>query len=181
MYNTEKGGLKNVILIGFMASGKSSVGRVLARELGWAFLDTDSEIEQVTGLKIPDLFQKYGEVRFRSEENLMVKKLRNVSHTVIATGGGTVLSAENRELLGEMGMMIHLYAPLDVALQRVKRRQDRPLLNKSFQEIEKLWQERLTIYQQAPITIDTSVKDIEEIAGEILAIVKGGNPHDTEN
>lgn len=164
----------NIVLIGFMAAGKSSVGRFLARELQWDFLDTDSEIEQITGLKIADLFKKYGETRFRSEESVLVKKLENCTGTVIATGGGTVLAEENWRILNKLGITIHLYAPLEVALQRVKNRQDRPLLNKSRVEIEKLWQERLKRYQEAHITIDTTVKDIAEIVEEILAIVKGG-------
>ncbi|NLI91841.1 MAG: shikimate kinase [Peptococcaceae bacterium] len=172
--NAQHGNLKNIILVGFMAAGKSSVGRTLARELGWDFLDTDSEIEKVTGMKIPDMFRKYGEVRFRSEENLVIKKLKDITYTVIATGGGSILFEENRRLLEELGMMVHLYVPVDVALQRVKRRQDRPLFNKSLSEIQKLWQERLVIYNQIPITIDTSARSIEEIAEEILAIVKGG-------
>jgi shikimate kinase len=179
--NSTGSGWQNIILIGFMASGKSSVGRVLAQKLGWEFLDTDNEVQQVTGLKIPELFRKCGEVRFRSEESLVIKKLKGVNHTVIATGGGTVLSDHNREILESLGILIHLYTPLDVALQRAKRRQDRPLLNQGREALEKIWQERQAGYNQAQIIIDTSTKDIEEIAEEILAILKGGNQHETKN
>jgi len=182
LHKVFSGEIKNIVLIGFMAAGKSSVGRLLARELRWDFLDTDSEIERITGLKIPDLFKKYGETRFRSEESLLVKKLEKRTRTVIATGGGTVLAEGNWHMLKKLGITIHLYAPLEVALQRVKKRQDRPLLNKSRMEIEKLWQERLKRYQEAHITIDTSLKDIAEIVEEILASVKGGCiQHETES
>ncbi len=165
---------QNIILVGFMASGKSTVGKILAGELGWEFLDTDQQIEKLTGLSIADLFRKYGEMRFRSEENLVVRKLALFSQTVIATGGGTVLAAENWELLQRLGLTIHLYAPLEVALNRVKRRQDRPLLNKSHSELETIWLDRLNIYQQAHITIDTSDQTVDEIVAEILAVWKGG-------
>jgi shikimate kinase len=175
--------VQNIILIGFMAAGKSSVGRLLAQELDWDFLDTDTKIEQVTGLKIPDLFQKYGEDRFRSEENLIVKKLVGMTKTIIATGGGTVLSSHNWNRLGKIGILIHLYVPLEIALARVKKRQERPLLTKSRLEIAQLWKERLDIYNKADITIDTSNKEIATIVAEILAqVMKGGyNNNATEN
>lgn len=166
--------VKNIILIGFMAAGKSSVGRFLARELGWNYLDTDTEIEEVTRLKISDLFRKYGEIRFRSEESLVVKKISKRTKTVIATGGGTVLLADNWNRLKEMGILIHLYVPLEVALSRIKRRQDRPLLLKSEVEVEQLWSERLNIYNKAHITIDTSDKELAAVVAEILAQLKGG-------
>lgn len=172
----------NIILIGFMAAGKSSVGRLLAKQLGWDYLDTDSEIEKVTGLKIPELFRKYGEMRFRSEESLVVKKLSGRTETIIATGGGTAIWEDNWNRLEHLGTIIHLYVPLEVALRRIKRRQDRPLLLKSEEEIKGLWQERLNIYNKAHITIDTSAKEITAVVDEILAQVKGGNiKNATEN
>lgn len=172
----------NIILIGFMAAGKSSVGRLLAKQLGWDYLDTDSEIEKVTGLKIPELFRKYGEMRFRSEESLVVKKLSGRTETIIATGGGTAIWEDNWNRLEHLGTIIHLYVPLEVALRRIKRRQDRPLLLKSEEEIKRLWQERLNIYNKAHITIDTSAKEITAVVDEILAQVKGGNiKNATEN
>ena len=166
--------LKNIVLIGFMAAGKSSVGRLLAQELGWDFIDTDQRIEEVTGMRIPELFRGYGEKRMRSEENLIVSKISEAEQTIIATGGGTVLNPQNRQILFELGMTIHLYVPLDIALQRVKRRQDRPLLTKSMSEIEQMWKERLDVYNLADITIDTTDKDVNIIVSEILSQVKGG-------
>lgn len=174
--------VQNIILIGFMAAGKSSVGRLLARELGWDYLDTDMEIEEATGLKISELFRKYGEIRFRSEESLVVKKINKKTKTVIATGGGTVISAENWDKLQEMGILIHLFVPLEVALSRINRRQDRPLLLKNGIEVEQLWSERLNIYNKAHITIDTSDKELATVVAEILTQVKGGyNNYVAEN
>lgn len=169
--------VENIILTGFMAAGKSSVGRILAQELDWEFIDTDQRIEQLTELKIPDIFRRYGEKRFRSEENLFVKKIADITKTVIATGGGTVLDRENWQGLQQLGVTIHLYVPLEVALQRIKRRQDRPLLEKSIPEIEQMWKQRLTIYNQAEITVDTTDQDIDTIVAEILKQVKGGYPN----
>lgn len=173
--------IRNIVLIGFMAAGKSSVGRLLAQELGWDFIDTDQRIEEVTGMKIPELFRKYGEKRMRSEENLIIKKISAAEQTVVATGGGTILNTENRQILTKLGMTIHLYVPLDIALQRVKRRQDRPLLNKSDCEIEKMWQERLGVYNLADITIDTTGRDINSIVSDILSLLKGGYINATKN
>ncbi len=167
----------NIILTGFMAAGKSSVGRILAQELEWEFIDTDQGIEQFTGLTIPEIFCRYGEKRFRVEEKLFVNKIADITKTVIATGGGTILDQENWQGLQKLGITIHLFVPLEVALQRVNRREDRPLLDKSIVEIEQMWEERLTIYNQAEITIDTTDQDIDTIAAEILKQVKGGYPN----
>ncbi len=110
-----------------------------------------------------------------------MKKLVGKNNTVIATGGGTALSEENRKLFGQMGLLIHLYVPLDVALSRAKRRQERPLLAKDTDQLEQLWTERLKFYNQAHITIDTSDKDITSIVEEISVLVKGGTEHASEN
>ncbi|UWG95743.1 shikimate kinase [Dehalobacter sp. DCM] len=164
---------QNIILIGFMAAGKSSVGRLLAKELGWRFLDTDSEIERITGLEIPDIFKNYGEARFRSEEKAAVKRLSGLMNTVIATGGGTVLNPENWQLLQQMGLTVYLYAPLAIALQRAKnQKNERPMItNNSPEEIEKLWQVREKIYQRAELVIDTSTKGLKEITDDILRFI----------
>jgi len=164
----------NIILVGFMAAGKSSIGKKLAYKLGWKYIDTDAEIVKITGLKIPALFKKYGEIRFRSEEKLVVKKLKGVTSAVIATGGGTVLDPENWSIMEELGVIIHLYVPLEEALKRIKKRSERPLLAKSEPEIQKLWKERLEVYNKANIFLDTSNKELDDIVNEIIEHLKGG-------
>ena len=164
---------KNIILIGFMAAGKSSIGKLLAQELGWDFLDTDAEIVKVTGKTIPEIFRQYGEARFRQEESLLLRKLANLRHTVIATGGGLVLNPDNRAALQKMGILIHLYVTLEVALQRVKKNHERPLLAKSRDELSRLWLERQDIYNKAAVTIDTTGKSPVAIVAEISAYLKG--------
>ncbi|NLP44708.1 MAG: shikimate kinase [Peptococcaceae bacterium] len=167
--------INNIILVGFMAAGKSSIGKKLARRLGWKYIDTDAEIVEVTGLKIPTIFKKYGEVRFRSEEKLVVKKLREVTSAVIATGGGTVEDPDNWSVLEELGIIIHLFVPLEEAFKRIGKRSERPLLTRSEQEIYDLWQSRLKIYNKASIFLDTTNKDLDDIVNEIIEHLKGGS------
>lgn len=159
---------KNIILIGFMGTGKSTVGKRLARSLAWNFIDTDVEIESISGLTVAEIFRRHGETRFRSEENLLIKRLSTLENCVIATGGGTVLNPENWELLAGSGIIVGLYANVDTILERVGHRTDRPLLRTSREEIEALWQKRQVVYNRADLTVDTMEKDIEEVEKEIL-------------
>ncbi|MHB8124036.1 MAG: shikimate kinase [Desulfitobacteriaceae bacterium] len=165
--------LQNIILIGFMGTGKSTVGRRLAMELNWRFIDTDLVIEEVTGLTISSIFRRYGESRFRSEESLVVKKISSSQHCIISTGGGTVLNSENFEILLQSGFVICLYASLEAILQRVGN-SDRPLLKRSPADIVSLWQSRQEIYARAPYTVDTTNKGVEEVVNEILRLLEKG-------
>ena len=97
----------NIVLIGFMGTGKSTVGKRLAKSLGWEFIDTDVAIEELTGLSVADLFRLHGETRFRSEEALLVKRLSEQKGYIIATGGGTVLNPENWRYLAQHGVLVH--------------------------------------------------------------------------
>jgi shikimate kinase len=165
---------ENIILVGFMGTGKSTVGKRLAKILGWSFLDTDVEIEELTGLTISEIFRRHGETRFRSEEELLVKRLKEKRKFVIATGGGTVLNPLNWEELSQDGLMIALYAPLDEIYDRIGYRNDRPLLKGDRQEIEELWLKRQPIYNKADYIIDTTDKDIDEVVMEIIEVIDGG-------
>lgn len=165
--------VRNIILTGFMGTGKSTVGRRLARTLGWDFIDTDSEIERITGMSVAEIFRRHGETRFRSEENLLVKRLMTRENCVIATGGGTVLNPENQEILSGIGVVISLYAPVEIILDRVGQRTDRPLLKTGREEIEVLWQARQVSYARAEYTVDTTDKSVEEVEGEILTYLEG--------
>ncbi|MDA8228398.1 MAG: shikimate kinase [Desulfitobacterium hafniense] len=165
---------KNIILIGFIGSGKSTVGKRLSKVLGWEFIDTDWEVEEITGLDIPGIFKRHGETRFRSEEVLVVKKIVSKTKVVIATGGGTVVNQESWEALAQTGVMIHLYAPVDVILDRVGHKKDRPLLKKDLEEVKNLWLRRQVIYQKADYTVDTSDKNIDQVVAAVLALVEEG-------
>lgn len=166
---------KNIILIGFMGTGKTAVGKRLAGLLNMKFYDTDQEIEKVTSMTINQLFNKHGEIRFRSEEALIIKKLTEKKNCVIATGGGIVLDQKNISQLGENGIIISLTAHPDVIYERVKRRNTRPLLKKGgdpYDIIISLLKEREELYKCADFSIDTSNLSFEEIINLILNFLK---------
>jgi len=167
--------VKNIILIGFMGTGKSSVGRLLAKKLKRRFIDTDKEIENITGRTVARLIQGEGMIRFRSEEALLVKKLSSQEGLIIATGGGTLLNPENHRLLRENGIFIGLTASLEVIYNRVKRRKnERPLLAKGDlkEQIAKLTEERRELYQGADFTVDTGAGLLEETVKKIVEFVR---------
>jgi len=160
----------NLVLVGFMGTGKTSLGRKLAKSLSKDFIDTDAEIEKITGLSIPLLFKKHGEIRFRSEEKLVVKKAAERDECVISTGGGVVLIPENISALSRKGWIIGLTASPEVIFARVSKRSNRPLLykKKSVEYIENLLKQRESYYQCADITLDTSKLPPEELITLIL-------------
>jgi len=166
--------LKNIALIGFMGTGKTAVGKRLARLLGWEFVDTDTEIERLTGKSIPRLFAEDGEVRFRSEENLLCRRLASRSRLVIATGGGMVLNPENVALLKQNGILIKLYADPEVIVERVKaKRQRRPLLTGKVEErVRELLAARAGAYDIAEFAVDTGKQDPESSARIIYNYLK---------
>lgn len=163
---------KKIVLIGFMGTGKSTVGKRLAKLLEWDFIDTDLDVERITGLSVSEIFRRHGEMRFRSEEVLAVRRLVGLEHCVVATGGGTMLDPENWTALTTDSIIIALYASLDTILERVGNKNGRPLLKNNREELENLWLKRQKIYAKAHLTIDTTEKDIEEVADEILNILR---------
>lgn len=167
--------MQNVVLIGFMGTGKSAIGRSVAKILNYQFVDTDQMVEEVTGLTINKIFRKFGEIRFRSEEALVINKLVGKENLVIATGGGMVLNEQNVEKLKKLGVLVLLTAKPEVILERVSRKNTRPLLakGKTLDSIKSLIAEREESYHRsADITIDTSGRDIEESAQLIVKLVK---------
>ncbi|OQA07399.1 MAG: Shikimate kinase 1 [Firmicutes bacterium ADurb.Bin373] len=166
--------MKNIVIIGFMATGKSTVGRYLAQRLKRPFIDTDKEIEAVTGKTVAQIFARDGEKRFRSEENLLVKKLVLKKGLIIATGGGMVLNPENFRLLKENGILIALTAAPDIIYQRVKGKRDRPLLAKGDlrENIKTVLQEREGIYQEADLTVDTGICSANEAVEQIISYLE---------
>jgi len=161
--------MRNIVLIGFMGTGKSTVGKRLAQSLAWDFVDTDSEIGEVTSLSVTEIFRRHGETRFRSEERIVVARLSQQDRIVIATGGGTVVDPLNWEALARKGIIVALHASMEAILSRIGHKNDRPLLKGTNEEIEKLWSERQACYAQADFTVDTSQKNIDEVVSEIMA------------
>lgn len=168
---------KNIVLIGFMGTGKTAVGTRLAQRMRRSFVDTDKEIEGITGMTIRDIFYKSGETRFRSEESLIVKRLADRKGLVIATGGGAVINPENLEILKINGILVCLKADPEDILRRVsKKRNTRPLLKKdvSVNDIRQMLQEREEYYGQADFHVETSGLEPEEIVRRIIQKLNEG-------
>ncbi|MDK2820114.1 MAG: shikimate kinase [Clostridia bacterium] len=158
----------NIVLIGFMGSGKSTIGQILAKELGWRYLDTDAMIEQKVGISIKEIFAKYGEKYFRDLEEKAVSRTLVVSRTVIATGGGAVLSKLNVKNLKPGNKVVWLKVRPETVVDRVGADDGRPLLkNQDLSNITKLIEKRQSYYSFADLHIDTDQKDAAAVAGEI--------------
>ncbi len=163
--------LRSLVLIGFMGSGKSSVGRLLARRLNWPRFDTDEMVVAELGLSIPAIFAQLGEARFRDEETAALANLEVGPPAVIVTGGGIVLRPENVRRLRTLGTVVWLTAELAVLQERLARRKDRPLLQTPdpAATIERLLGERKPLYGAASdFAIDTSGLDHEQVAQAIV-------------
>lgn len=167
--------VKNLALIGFMGSGKSAVGRLLARELGLSFVDTDAEIEKKEGVLIRKIWKEKGEDHFRQIESAVIKEVTERKHQIIACGGGAVLRPQNAKLLKHNSLVVYLKATSDQLYQRLKYASNRPLLKVSDvkTEIGKLLAAREGIYEQvADIIIDTTKLTTREVAELILTKLK---------
>ncbi|MGI9860048.1 shikimate kinase [Moorella naiadis] len=163
----------NIVLIGFMGSGKTTVGRLLAADLGWYFLDTDALVEERTGLLVKEIFAREGESFFREIEMEAVARVAAASRAVIATGGGAVLSRVNVQRLRQGNRVVWLQVRPETALKRAGITGDRPLLQgHGVKDIADLWQRREPYYAFADLYIDTDGKDAIAVAGEIKEALK---------
>ena len=165
----------NIILIGFMGTGKSEVGKALAKQLGLRYVDTDALIETEEKQPISDIFGQKGEAYFRELETNLLKKIQSSDNCVIAAGGGMGLRAENVKMLKAMGKVVLLQASPAVIYARVKNEKHRPLLNVQdpAAEIGKILEKRQTAYAQAAdFTLDTSSLNIETAAQEVIKWLK---------
>lgn len=162
--------MKNIVLIGFMGTGKSTVGKRLARRLNYAFIDTDQAIEEITGLTVSQIFAKHGFKRFRGEEALLASKLADKKRLVIATGGGLVLNAGNVEKMQRNGVLICLEASPETICRRVRNKRTRPLLAKGnlTVTVQRLLKERQGAYKMAELTMNTDKLSPEEIVDKII-------------
>jgi 3-dehydroquinate synthase len=161
----------NIVLTGFMATGKSSVGKVLAARLGREFIDVDVVIEAEAGKRVADIFAEEGEATFRTLEARAIERLQGRRGVVIATGGGAILNPRNLAVLLADGLVVTLTADPETILARVRSAQDRPMLwgYESLERIRRLTAEREAAYRRAGRQVDTTDKSIERVAAEIEA------------
>lgn len=159
-------GKRNIYLIGPMGTGKTAVGRQLARQLGVDFLDSDAQIEAVAGVDIPYIFEQEGEAGFRERERAMIAQLTSREPIVIATGGGAILAPENRELLRTTGIVVYLETSVGQQLQRVRGGRGRPLLKGADlgKRLDELRAVREPLYREiADLTVSTDNRRVAKV------------------
>lgn len=162
--------MKNIVLIGFMGAGKSSVGRALSEALHMQYISTDDIIEEQEKMKIVEIFKTKGEKYFREREKEVIKEVSNMKGCIIATGGGSVLNWENVEHLKKGGEIFFLKAKPEVIYERIKDDKGRPLLNVAdpISTIKRILKARIALYRKAAdYTIDTSALSIDEVVEKI--------------
>jgi shikimate kinase len=159
----------NIALTGFMAAGKTVVGRRLARVLGWSFVDLDAVIEADEGLAVREIFASRGERYFREREKAALGQVLNGSEQVIALGGGAVVDPDNLRLLKERSLLIWLKVSPQTVLGRTGETDDRPLLQgpDRLKRIEELSAERESIYAEADFTLDTDELTVDQVVQRI--------------
>ena len=157
----------NIFLVGLMGAGKTSVGKLLARRLGKTFHDSDHEIERATGVRIPVIFEIEGEAGFRARESRVIAELVKAPEIVLATGGGAVLSQENRRMLSDNGTVVYLRASPHDLHQRTRHDRNRPLLQTEnpLAKLTSLFAERDALYREvADVIIDTGNQSVSSLA-----------------
>lgn len=169
-------GKRSVVLIGLMGAGKTAIGRRLASCLGLDFIDADNEIEKAAGKSISDIFSEHGEAYFREGERKVITRLLKNGSQVLATGGGAYINEETRKYIHKRGVAVWLKGDLAVLLERVRRRDHRPLLKTGDPEavMKKLMDERYPVYAGADITVQSRDVAHDVIVGEIMTSLEKG-------
>lgn len=168
--------MNNIVLIGFMACGKTTIGNSLAKKTGYTLIDTDEEIVKNEGRSINDIFAQDGEPAFRAIETQTITNMQgNVNNCIISTGGGLPITAGNEKILARLGTVVYLTVTKETVLERIKGDNSRPLLAKDAQEkTSKLLEFRTPIYEKAAqIIVKTDGRSVEEIVDEIIEKLQG--------
>ena len=169
--------VRAVYLVGMMGAGKTTVGRRLARRLGWSFVDADRELEARLGVPIATVFELEGEAGFRRRESALIEELTRRETVVLATGGGAVLDPVNRSVLHERGRVLYLRASVGDLWHRLRRDKVRPLLRTPDPRgrVESLLRERDPLYREAAHeVVDTGRQPVDEVVGGIWALLPPG-------
>jgi len=164
--------VKHVVLTGFMAVGKTAVGRRLAKRLGYDFVDTDRLIEQNASMSVAEIFDKLGEGEFRRRERELVASLSPTAPTVFATGGGTFVDEENQPRLKAIGVVVCLVTSLETVLHRVGRNESRPLASGDARaRLAELYERRKPAYGRADVLVETDGLSVEQAVSRVLAMI----------
>lgn len=171
---TNSGLERPVVLVGLMGAGKTTVGRRLATRFGAPFVDSDSEIEAAAGYSVQDIFDKYGEAAFREGERKVMLRLLKEPAQIIATGGGAFMDASTRQMIADNGISVWLKAELPVLLERVSRRNHRPLLKTGDPEqiLGRLIKERYPVYAEADIVVESAHDPHSVVVDKIVAALR---------
>ncbi len=167
----ERLGGRSIVFVGLMGAGKTAIGRKTAGALGLTFIDSDQEIEGVSRMTIPELFERYGEMEFRALEQRVILRLLEQGPQVLSTGGGAFMNAQTREAIAAHGISVWLKADLDLLMDRVSKKQNRPLLKTANPRatLQKLMDDRYPTYALANVTVPTRDERKEVIAEEVIA------------
>lgn len=166
--------VSNIFLIGPMGAGKTSIGKLLAKELGLAFIDTDHEIEKRTGVDIPWIFDVEGEDGFRKREREVVEDLVQKKGIILSTGGGTVVDAKSRNFLAARGVVVYLHATVGQQYERIYKDSKRPLIAKADPKaaLDDLFKQRHALYSEiSDATFETDDKSVHRVVRDIMTFL----------
>ena len=172
---TEQTNAANIVLIGMMGVGKTAVGRLLAEELQYEFVDLDVELEAICGLKLSEIYRRYGKIRFYAEQELLLAKQCGKSGLVIAAGGALIPSDREVELWRELGVVIWLSAGAETILRRMRRKQNRLFLPKqaTVDDVQRILNERAPQYHEsAALAVNLDNYTLEQAVGKIAAFCR---------
>ena len=172
---------RNIFLVGLMGAGKTSVGRLLAKDLRMTFVDCDHEIEKRTGVSVSVIFEIEGEEGFRRRESAILRELVQLQNVVLATGGGAVLRPENRAALSQNGFVVYLRATVDDLWQRTRHDRNRPLLRTDDPRarLAELFEQRDPLYREvAEVTIETGSQSLRSLVSQLEQRLRQALPHE---
>lgn len=168
--------MRNIILIGMPGSGKTTVGRQVAKTLDYAYFDTDTMVEQAAGISIPAIFEEFGESGFRDMESAAANKVAEAVRAVVSCGGGMVLRDENMTKLRRNGIIVFLDRPLSAIAQTDLS--NRPLVQNQLEQLEKLYTERIELYKKYATYIIDNDGSVDEVATELVKRYREEEAHE---
>lgn len=161
---------RSIVFVGLMGAGKTAIGRKVAQTLGLHFADSDHEIEAVSRMTVPELFERYGEPEFRALEQRVIQRLLEAGPQVLSTGGGAFMNGQTRDAIRAGAVSVWLKADIDLLMERVSKKQNRPLLKDPDPRgvMERLMATRYPVYETADVTVTTRDAGKDVIAAEAV-------------